>query len=149
MPTVEDSITIHRSPEDVWAFLANPDNLTVYESQVTEVEQITDGDVGLGSRFRGATKVLGRRLTWTSEIVRFEPFTTYASKTIDASLDFEVTWTLTPEGDGTTMLYHLEAESGLGGVFGKLGEPLVVKAQQRTVRSNLATLKELLESGAL
>ena len=62
-------------------------------------------------------------------------------------MPFSIAWTLVPEGGGTRLTYRLEAESGLGGVFGKLGEPLVVKAQQRTVRTNLANLKEILESG--
>jgi ligand-binding SRPBCC domain-containing protein len=149
VPTVEDSVTINRSPEDVWAFLTDPDNLTTYESQVTELEQLTEGEVAAGTRFRGVSKVLGRPITWTSEIVRFEPVSAYATKTVEAKLPFAVAWTLTPEGDGTRMDYRLEAESGLGGVFGKLGEPVVVKAQQRTLRTNLANLKALLESGAL
>ena len=147
MPTVEETVTVNRSPEDIWAFLLETENIPVYESQVTQVEQVTDGEVGVGTRYRGVTKVLGRTLTWTTEIVQFEPVTRYANKTVEAKLPFSIAWTLVPEGGGTRLTYRLEAESGLGGVFGKLGEPLVVKAQQRTVRTNLANLKEILESG--
>jgi carbon monoxide dehydrogenase subunit G len=82
-------------------------------------------------------------------MVRFEPVTAYAHKTVEAKLPFAVAWTLTPEGEGTRVTYRLEAESGLGGVFGRLGDPLVMRAQQRTVKTNLANLKEILESGAV
>lgn len=147
MPTVDESVNISRSTEDVWAFLSDPDNLMVYESQIAELEQITEGAVGVGTRFRGVTRVLGRKLKWVSEVTTFDAPSAYATKTVEANLAFSVSWTLKAEGDGTRMDYRIEAESGLGGVFGKLGEPMVVKAQQRTVRTNLANLKGILESG--
>ena len=59
-------------------------------------------------------------------------------------MQFTVSNTLEPEGDGTRFTYRVEAESGLGGVFGRLADPLVEKAQRRTVRANLDTLAELL-----
>ena len=146
MLTVTDRITIHRKAEEIWDYLIDLDNLPVYESQVTRVEQITDGDVGVGTRWRGSTKVLGRNLDWVTECTVFEPARTYTFKTIEAKLDYQITWTLTPSGDGTDVDYRLEAASGLGGMFGKLGDSLVIKAQQHTVKANLANLKELLEA---
>jgi len=146
MPTVEESITIDRSPEDVWAFLTTTENLPAFESQITRVEQLTDGVVGLGTRWEGATNVLGRKLEWTTEVVEFEPPTRSRSKSVKGKLPFEITYTLTPSGNGTHFTYRIEAESGLGGLFGKLGDPLVERAQARTVKTNLANLKELLEA---
>ena len=148
MPTVEDSITIDRSPEDVWAFLTTTDNLPAFESQITRLEQLTDGDVGLGTRWEGATNVLGRKLEWTTEMVEFEPPRRSRTKSVKGKLPFEITYTLTPSGNGTHFTYRIEAESGLGGLFGKLGDPLVQRAQARTVKTNLANLKELIEASA-
>ena len=45
---------------------------------------------------------------------------------------------------GTKFTYRIDAASGLGGVFGRLADPLIVRAQARTVRANLETLAELL-----
>ena len=146
MPTVEESITIDRSPEDVWAFLTITDNLPAFESQLTRLTQVTDGDVGLGTRWEGATNVLGRKLEWTTEIVEFEPPTRSRTKSVEGKLPFEITYTLTPAGNGTQFTYRIEAASGLAGLFGKLGDPLVQRAQTRTVKTNLANLKELLEA---
>ena len=86
MPTVEESITIDRSPEDVWAFLTATDNLPAFESQITRLAQLTDGDVGLGTRYEGATNVLGRKLEWTTEIVEFEPPTRSRTKSVEGKL---------------------------------------------------------------
>ena len=90
--------------------------------------------------------MLGRNLDWTTEVVTFEPATSSALKTLEAKLPFEIRWTLAPSGNGTHVTYRIDAESGLGGVFGKLGDPIVVRAQARTVKTNLANLKELLEA---
>jgi hypothetical protein len=38
----------------------------------------------------------------------------------------------------------VDADPGLGGVFGRLADPLVERAQGRTVRNNLETLAEIL-----
>jgi carbon monoxide dehydrogenase subunit G len=148
MPTVEDSITIARSPEDVWAFLTETDNIPAFESQITDIEQVTDGAVHIGTQWTGHTSVLGRKFGWTSEVVEFDPPTRSKTKAVEGRLRFEVTYTLAPEDGGTRFTYRIDAESGLGGIFGKLGDPLVERAQQRTVRTNLANLKELLEAPA-
>jgi carbon monoxide dehydrogenase subunit G len=149
MPTVEESISIDRSPEEVWAFLTQTDNIPVFESQITRIEQVTPGEVGLGTQWKGATKVLGRSFDWVSELVEFEPPNRSRTRG-GGKLSFEISYSLSPSPDnvGTLFAYRIEAESGLGGIFGKLGDPLVQRAQARTVRTNLENLKELLESGA-
>ncbi|HZJ07756.1 MAG TPA: SRPBCC family protein [Nocardioidaceae bacterium] len=146
MPSVEKSIVIDRSREEVWSFLTITENLPAFESQMTHVKQVTDGEVGLGTRWEGATNVLGRIIEWTIEVVEFDPPTRSRMKSVEGKLPFEITYALTPSGSGTHFTYRLEAESGLGGLFGKLTDPLVERAQARTVNTNLANLKELLEA---
>ncbi|MHA7292186.1 hypothetical protein ACX80V_21510 [Arthrobacter sp. MDT3-24] len=51
-----------------------------------------------------------------------------------------------PVDGGTHLTYRLEAESGLGGVFGKMADSVIQRARARTVRANLETLAELLEN---
>jgi uncharacterized membrane protein len=149
MPTIEQTITIERPVAEVYGFLANPHNLPVYDSSAIRAEQEGgDGDLTVGSRWRGATKVLGKEFDWVTECIELEPEKVTTFKTVEGKLPFELTTTLTPEGQGTRLDYKLTADSGLGGVFGKIAEPLVVKAQTRTIKANLATLKELLESHA-
>jgi uncharacterized membrane protein len=150
MPTVEASISIDRSPEEVWAFLTQTDNIPAFESQITHIEQITPGEVGLGTRWKGTTNVLGRKFDWVSELVEFEAPVRSRTKGIEGKLDFEISYRLSPSPDdmGTLFVYRIEAASGLGGIFGKLGDPIVERAQARTVRTNLENLKELLEADA-
>jgi uncharacterized membrane protein len=148
MPTIEESITINRPVAEIYAFMANADNVAVYDSSCVRSSSETEGELRVGSRWRGATKVLGREFEWVTECTALEPEKSSSFKTVEGKLPFEVHTEFSPEGEGTRLVYRIVAESGLGGVFGRLADPLVVKAQTRTVKANLATLKELLESGA-
>ncbi|WP_175582641.1 SRPBCC family protein [Nocardioides guangzhouensis] len=146
MPTVEESIDIDRSPEDVFAFLTATETIPAFESQISHIEQVTAGDVGIGTQWRGATNVLGRKFDWVTEVVEYDPPARSHTKSVEGKLPFEIYYTLEPTASGTRFTYRIDAESGLGGIFGKLGDPIVTRAQARTVRTNLANLKEMLEA---
>ena len=149
VPVIEESVTIHVPAAKAFTFMANGDNAAVYDASVTRVEQEGEGEPAVGTRWRGATKVLGREFEWVAECTELEQDRLIALKAVEGKLPFDIRTTFVPEGDGTLVTYKLTAESGLGGVFGKLAEPLVVKAQTRTVKANLATVKELLENDAV
>jgi ligand-binding SRPBCC domain-containing protein len=145
MPTIEESITINRPVADIYAFMADGNNVAVYDSSCVRSEPESDGELAVGTRWRGATKVLGRQFDWVTECTELEPEKSVTFKAVEGKLPFEIHTQYTPDGEGTRLDYRIDAESGLGGVFGKFADPLVVKAQTRTVKANLATLKELLE----
>lgn len=144
MPVVEESVVIARSPEQVFDYLNRAENLPVWDSSIMEAEQLDTGPVRVGTRWRGVSKILGRRFEWTTEVTELQPPTRTSSRAIEGKLRFTVTNTLQPESGGTCYTYRVEADSGLGGVFGRLTDPIVEKAQRRTVRANLDTLAELL-----
>lgn len=87
---------------------------------------------------------MGRHFDWTTEMVEFDAPRRYAQKSVGGTLDFTISNTLAAEGAGTRLTYRIDAASGLGGVFGKLADPFVERAQARTVRANLETLADLL-----
>jgi carbon monoxide dehydrogenase subunit G len=144
MPTVEENIFIARPPQEVFNFLVKSENIPVWDSSIVHAETVGDEPVGLGTRATGTSKVVGRKFDWTTEVAEFEPPRRLTSKSVGGQLDFTVTSTLEPERDGTRLTYRIDAASGLGGVFGRLGDLFVEKAQARTVRANLETLSELL-----
>ncbi|MDQ0677244.1 carbon monoxide dehydrogenase subunit G [Arthrobacter pascens] len=144
MPTVEESIYIALPPQEVFNFLSKSENFPVWDSSVVHAETIGDEPVGLGTRAKGTSKIVGKKFDWTLEVGEFQPPGRLVSRSVDGTLEFTVTSTFEPEGDGTRLTYRIDAESGLGGVFGKLADRFVEKAQARTVRANLETLAELL-----
>ena len=146
MPTIEETVSIDVPPAKVFAFMTDAGNAVVYDSSITRAQQEGEGELAVGTRWKGASKVLGREFEWVAECTELEQDRRFASKSVEGRLPFSISTDYAPEGEGTRLTYTLSADSGLGGVFGKLAEPLVVKAQTRTVRANLATVKELLEN---
>lgn len=147
MPVVEESVFIDRVPQEVFEYVTAAENLPVWDSSILEAEKVTPGPLALGTRWRGVSKILGRRFPWPTEVIELDPPHRSSNRTVDWSLSFTVTSTVRPEGDGSRYVYRVEAESGLGGVFGRLADPFVEKAHSRTVRANLDTLAELLSTG--
>lgn len=144
MPVVEESVVIARPPQEVFDFLSRFDNIALYDSSVTTSEQVGAGPVAEGTRGRGTSKVMGRRFDWTVEVAEFDPPRRMVSRSVEGKLNFTVTFTLEPADAGTRVTQRIDAESGLGGIFGKIADPLVERAQGRTVRANLETLAEWL-----
>jgi len=145
VPVVEESVVIARSPREVFAYIVKAENLPIWDSMTIEAEQVGSGEPGLGTRTRGVSKLLGKRLDWTSEITAFEADALARYSTVGGKLKFSATSKLEPADGGTRFTYRVEAESGLAGVFGKMSDPLVTSALARTVRANLGSLAELLE----
>jgi hypothetical protein len=144
MPVIEETVFIAKSPEKVFDFLHHAENIPVWDSSIMQAEQIGLDPIGIGTRLRGVSEILGRRFEWTTEVTEFEPPTRSISRAVEGKLYFTVTNSLQPEKGGDRFSYRIDADSGLGGIFGRLADPFVAKAQGRTVRANLDTLAELL-----
>jgi len=144
MPVVEENVVIARPPQEVFDFLSKFENIAVYDSSVMSSGQVGDGPLGVGSRGKGTSKVMGRQFDWVVEISEFDPPRRMVSRSVEGKLDFTITFTLEPSDGGTRVTQRIEAGSGLGGIFGKLADSMVERAQGRTVRANLETLAEWL-----
>ncbi|MEP6697745.1 MAG: SRPBCC family protein [Pseudonocardiales bacterium] len=145
MAVVEESVTIAQPPDVVFDFCSKAENLPVWDSSVLEAEQVGTGPVGVGTRARGISKVLGHRFEWTTEVVEFDAPRRATFRAVEGKLHFTVTNVMEPVDGGTRYTYRVEADSGLGGIFGKLADPVVQRAQARTVRANLETLADMLQ----
>jgi uncharacterized protein YndB with AHSA1/START domain len=145
MPSIEASIEIAQSPQEVFDYLVRAENLPVWDVSVVRAEEIGNGPAGLGMRTRGASQILGKQFEWTTEVTQFDPPWAVTYTSVDGQMQFAVSYTLESTAGGTHLMTHLDAESGLGGVFGRLTDPLIARVQGRTVRANLETLAELLD----
>lgn len=112
-----------------------------------EFEQVDEGPVGKGTRHRAVIKAPGRRMGVVSEITECEEGRLLAWRSIEALFDFEMSQTLEDTDGGTRLTWKGHTES-MGGFFGKLADPLVMRMFSRDLRSNLQHLKEILENQA-
>ena len=148
MPVIDETVVIARPTGEVFDFLMLAENLPRWDSSMLECVQVGSGAVAVGTRYRGASTVLGRRIEWTTEVVEFVPGVRTASRSVEGPLTFTVSYEVSASPADTTLRYHLAAESGLGGAFGKAIEPIVQRAQTKVVQANLDRLASLLEQRA-
>jgi uncharacterized membrane protein len=148
MPVIDETVTIARPSNEVFDFLMLAENLPRWDTSMLECAQVGGGPVTVGTRYRGASKILGRRIEWTTEVVELVPGASATSRSVDGPLTFTVTYEVSGSPEGTTLRYRLAAESGLGGAFGRAMEPIVQRAQGKVVRANLGRLTGLLEQRA-
>jgi len=148
MPVIDETVAIARPAGEVFDFLVSAENLPSWDSSILECVQVGSGAVTVGTRYRGASKILGRRIEWATEVVEFVPDVRTASQSVEGPLTFTVSYEVSASPVGTTLRYRLAAESGLGGAFGRAMEPIVERAQTKVVRANLEQLASLLEQRA-
>lgn len=144
MPQVKESIFINRVPEDVHTFLRSEHNALLWQSNLVEFE-LLDDEYRKGAHLRGMSRVAGRTLEWIVEIAELEFGHRSLMRTTEAQVPFVLEYLFAPQDGGTLFTWHMEVES-LGGFFGKLADPLVVRMFTKSVKANLETLKELLEA---
>jgi uncharacterized protein YndB with AHSA1/START domain len=65
-------VEIARPPHDVFAFVADPTKLSAWQD-ADEVQQLTEGPVQAGTRFREVHKAMGRRRVELTEVVECDP----------------------------------------------------------------------------
>ena len=138
-----NTITIDRRPAEVFGFLARFENVPLWNYAISETRKITDGSVGVGSRYR-QTRRLPTPRSETFEVTRFEPDRRLA---IDGDLGpfrGEAGYLLTPAGTGTALAntMNLRPTGPL-----RFVAPLAVARVKSAVAANLDTLKQILEAG--
>lgn len=140
---VEASININRLPEDVFAFLSVRKNDPAWMASVVESEW-TDPSATLqvGRRGRMVMKFFGRRLEFIDEVTKYESGRQIAHRTVEGPFSLNTACLCGSEIGGcrTTVVAHAER------VVGRWVDPLAAKLMHRGFKSDLARLKEILES---
>jgi uncharacterized protein YndB with AHSA1/START domain len=149
MIRVEESVEINRPVEEVFSYATNPQNFPEWVATVIEVRQDAPGAGGPlrreGERFTTMQQALGRRFEGPFEVIAYEPNRRYAYRSTGGH-PVPVTMSFTYEAvssEGTRFTPRIEAEPG--GFFGLVG-PVLERAIRRQMRTNLETLKDLLEA---
>ncbi len=140
---VEVSVVIERPIEEVFAYVADPENLPEWASTVLEVHKDGSGLLQEGQTFTSVGKFLGRRLEMPFEVSAHEPPRLHSHRSTGGPIPNEWTLTFEEEQGGTRYTEVVEGEPGR---FFKLVGPLLEAAGRRQLRADLGTLKDLLEA---
>ena len=145
MPEIEESIVIARPREEVYEFMTASENVTLINSNVVEHEIVSGPERTVGTVAKGASKVAGRRLEWTTVIREIDDGKRAVIATTESKIPFTIEMRFEDDPDGTKVTWSQHTDP-LGGFFGKLADSVVVKMYARDVRGNLEKAKLLLEA---
>ncbi|MGA7673198.1 MAG: SRPBCC family protein [Nitrolancea sp.] len=137
-----NTITIARPPAEVFAFLAQLENLPQWNYAISETRKVTPGPLGVGSKFHQA-RTLPTQSVETIEISDYQPDRRLAIQGGFGPFMGRATYLLDPEDPGTRLTNELDlAPTGLV----SLASRLVAARVSAAVAENLGTLRHILES---
>ncbi|MBK6647529.1 MAG: SRPBCC family protein [Anaerolineales bacterium] len=144
MINLDFSALIDRPQKDVFAFVANPGNMSKWNSAVVSLEQVTPGAVGVGTKFKSVGEMMGRRIEGEMQITAYEPDTKCGFQINAGPMQVNITLSFKTVGTGTKI--NLNAQGNPGGLF-KLAEGVLAGRVKSMMEENLARLKTVLEKG--
>jgi hypothetical protein len=131
--------------EQVAGFAADPSNAPAWYTNIKSVKWQTPPPIAVGSRLDFVARFLGRTLAYTYEIAEYEPGRRLVMRTSQGPFPMETTYTFDPIDAGHTRMRLRNRGEPAG--FAAIAAPVMVAAMRRANNKDLATLKQLLESG--
>jgi carbon monoxide dehydrogenase subunit G len=141
MASFENTVIIQRPVEDVFAFLADFENVPKWNYAIIETRKISPGPVGVGTAYR-QTRSVPSRSEEGFEVTVFEPARRLEVQGQIGPFKARTSYLLAPAGSGTRLANAVELESsGLLAVV----TPLATSRVKHAVAANLDKLRQLLE----
>ena len=142
---LETTISINRTSEEVWALIADPRNDPQWCDKVESVEQVSGREPGPSARYDVLHRpVRFRKARMLSvSVEEWDPPYGLRMREEDDDAVFQVTYRLTPAGDGTSLtqtdLIHWKVPFP--------GPQIGRRMVQRDIERQFAALRRLLEGG--
>ena len=137
-----NTVTITRSPAEVFAFLAQLENLPRWNYAISETRKLTPGPAGIGSTYV-QVRTLPTRSTETLEITEYLPERRLSIRGNFGPLSGSATYLLEPIGNSTRLTNIMDLEStGMLSVVATFATTRIKSA----VAANLGVLQQIVES---
>ncbi len=137
----EVSIRLARPVEQVFAFLADTGNLTTWQSNLIEIEQLTEGPLRAGSHIREVRRMGQRQSENRAQVQVFEPNKHFALRSMTQP-QVTVSYWFEADNGGTRLKYQFVM---LTRGFMRLLEPLIAGAIKKQSDQDFEKLKHILE----
>ena len=145
MIRVEHTVDIDRPIEEVFAFMADVENLTRWAENTIEARQTSEGPVSAGTTCTVRSKAMGRVMAHYFVVTEHEPHTRYAAKSTSGPFPMEMRYSLEPSNGGTRV--HTVSEADLGGIA-RIAAPVLTGMARKQIAIDHRKLKAMLESQA-
>lgn len=136
----EYELTVASPPGEVFAFLANPSNLPVWQQSVRRVT--VPADVSVGTRFTEERSRLGRVFRSTLEIVELEPDRVFTIRVVEGQVPASIRHELGAIPGGTRLSVLAEADLSR---LPRVVRSVVERAVNGELGRDFAALKAIVE----
>ena len=140
--SVNDSVVIARPVPDVFAFVADHENLPAWTVGVKTSQRLTAGPPANGTKYRVVGKLLGRSIESSYQITAFEPDRGFEATMTSPMFGFSERYRFDPDGEATRVSMSAAVEPR--GVF-RLLTPIMTAGVRRQVKADHRRLKIVLE----
>ncbi|HPH35711.1 MAG TPA: SRPBCC family protein [Methanoregulaceae archaeon] len=142
MAHIEESIEINGPVGKVFALTTDAAQWSRWHTAIPEAEQTSEGPVGVGTTFRGVTRLMGRSMPWTAVATGYEPDVKFGKNIDSGSVFIEQNnaFTPTPRGTKFTLTYDMKFSGCM-----RILSPFIVNAMRKEMKKSLVNLKEIVE----
>jgi carbon monoxide dehydrogenase subunit G len=141
----KQEVVINLSPEDIFAYVSDLENLADWSSVVISVRKISQESMHVGATVRCTIRFLGRWFETSFELVECKPVHYLTIKSISGVAPCLIYYQLEPVESGGTSV-SLEQVIHVTGRYLGLADPVASNIIRRQVEYDLLTLKDLLEA---
>jgi uncharacterized membrane protein len=143
MARIEESVEIKRPIDRVLAYTTDAKSWPKWQSILPEAEQTSQGPVGVGTTFKGISRMMGLSMKWTAKATEYEPNRHFGKTITSAGMIVKQHNTYDPIEGGTkfTIMYDMKVR----GLF-KLFSPMLVSTMRKELKKSLGNLKRVLET---
>ncbi|WP_113928432.1 SRPBCC family protein [Bacillus sp. P14.5] len=143
MVNVVTETLIEAPVSQVAAYASNPDNAPKWYSNIASAEWVTSKPLQLGSQIAFKAEFLGRKLSYTYEIVEFIPEKKLVMRTALGPFPMETTYSWRAIDEKQTMM-RLQNKGEPSG-FSKFFAPFMAPMMKKENKKDLAKIKAIIE----
>ena len=143
MARIEESVIIKYPVEKVFAYTTEAKSWPKWHGATPEAEQTSQGQIGVGTTFRGKNHVMGQMLEWSAKVTEYEPYKRW-DKVIESKngiIDNKLIFDPTEGGTRFTIVYDMKVSG-----FLKLLSLVIFSSMRKQLKMDLINLKSILEA---
>jgi uncharacterized protein YndB with AHSA1/START domain len=143
MARIEESVIIKCPVEKAFAYTTEAKSWPKWHGTMPEAEQTSQGQIGVGTTFRGKNRAMGRTSEWMGKVTEYEPYERWG-KVLDSKsfiIDNKLIFNPTEGGTRFTIMYDVKVSG-----FLKLLSLLIFSSMRKQLKMDLINLKSILEA---